>query len=334
MAKEVCLVNEKGRRVEITDVTLREYGQNVPAEYLHVFSPQTRIQIARELLACGFKGVEIFSCVSPRLAPAMSVEAIRQIAKAIGKVETSNIITLVPNKPGYRHFLDLELGPDGYNHTLGTFFSAVEAHNLLNLGRPIKETIDEYRTIARDAASRGIRLAAYVSAAFGFREPQKGLLIRPKPEELADFIDFFFDLGASTVSLSDLQGVASPEETRRVFEDILNRRKGRDLDRLGYHPHHVSGEMAIANSKAAYDAGIRRFDASLGGSGGCVTGAPGNQPTQGLVRAFEAMDIETGLDANKIGALADFVQREIYSKIFLSNSCGTTAFGGHPSGMN
>jgi len=299
-------------------VTLREYGQNIPSQYLHVFSPGIRIEIARKLLECGFKGVEIFSCVSPRLAPAMSREAIRQIAKAIGRVETSNIITLVPNKPGYRNFLDLELGPDGCNHTMGTFFSAVEAHNLLNLGRPIKETIDEYKAIARDAASRGIRLAAYVSAAFGFREPQKELLIRPKPAEIADFIDLFFDVGASTVSLSDLQGVAGPEETRKLFENILNRRGGRDLDRLGYHPHHVSGEKAIANSKAAYDIGIRRFDASLGGRGGCVTGAPGNQPTQGLVRAFEAMGIETGLDAKKIDSLADFVQKELYSKIPLA----------------
>jgi len=130
-------------------------------------------------------------------------------------------------------------------------------------------------------------------------------------------LDFLFDLGASVVTLSDLQGVADQETTRKVLEECLNIRKGKDTDRIGYHPHHVSGSKAIANSLAAYETGIRRFDASLGGTGGCVTGAPGNQPTEALVRFFEEKGIKTGLKPEEVSALADFVEKELYRKIVL-----------------
>jgi len=310
-------MGESANKVIITDVTLREYGQNVPSQFLSVFSPPIRIEIAQRLIRLGFKGIEVFSCVHPRVAPAMSKEAIQEIAKAIGNVENCDIITLVPNKAGYKNFLAYGLGPDGCNHTIGFFFSALEAHNVLNLGRSIKETVGEYKGIARDALSKGIRLFAYVSAAFGFREPERGHLLRAKSGDIAGYLDLLFDLGASVVTLSDLQGVADQEYTRKLLEDILNIRKGKDIGNMGYHPHHVSGHKAVANSMAAYETGIRRFDASLGGTGGCVTGAPGNQPTEALARFFEEKGIQTGLKQDDVPALAEFIEKELYRKIVL-----------------
>jgi hydroxymethylglutaryl-CoA lyase len=311
-------MGESANRVIITDVTLREYGQNVPSQFLHVFSPPIRIEIAQRLIRLGFKGIEVFSCVHPRVAPAMSKEAIQKIANAIGNVENCDIITLVPNKAGYKNFLAFGLGPDGYNHSMGIFFSAVEAHNLLNLGRPIQKTLDEYKAVAKDATSRGIRLFAYISAAFGFREPEKGNLLRVETQDIADYLDLLFDLGASVVTLSDLQGVADQEYTRKLLEDVLNIRKGKDIGNIGYHPHHVSGHKAVANSMVAHETGIRRFDASLGGTGGCVTGAPGNQPTEALVRFFEEKGIQTGLKQDDVSTLAEFIEKELYRKIVLS----------------
>lgn len=308
---------ESENRVIITDVTLREYGQNVPSHFLHIFSPQIRIEIAQRLLRLGFKDIEVFSCVHPRVAPAMSEEAIKKIGRGIGRVGACNIITLVPNKAGYQNFLAYGLGPDGYKHSAGIFFSAVEAHNLLNLGRPIQETLDEVKAVAEDATSRGVRLVAYISAAFGFREPETGDLLRVEAQDIARYLDLLFDLGASIVTLSDLQGVADQEYTRKLLEDTLNIRKGKDIEKIGYHPHHVSGQKAIANSMAAYETGIRRFDASLGGTGGCVTGAPGNQPTEALVRFFEEKGIQTGLKQKDVSALANFIEKELYRNIAL-----------------
>ncbi len=162
-------MGESTNRVIITDVTLREYGQNVPSPFLHVFSPQKRIELAQSLIRLGFKSIEVFSCVHPRVAPAMSEEAIKKIGRGIGWVETCNIITLVPNKAGYSNFLAYGLGPDGYNHSVGIFFSAVEAHNLLNLGSPIQETLDDVKAVAKDATSR--RSEARCLHIGGFRIP-------------------------------------------------------------------------------------------------------------------------------------------------------------------
>ena len=89
------------------------------------------------------------------------------------------------------------------------------------------------------------------------------------------------------------------------------------MDKLVYHPHHISGEAAIANTKIAYNLGIRRFDSSLGGTGGCVTGAPGNQPTEMLVHFFNESGIETKLNETKILSIAEIVQKELYNKILL-----------------
>ena len=300
--------------VIITDVTLREYGQNIPEGRLHIFSPEIRVEIALRLMVAGFTNIEIFSCINPKVAPAMNQEALKKIAIDLGRINGVNFITLVPNKSGYRNFLDLDLGPNGLNHTMGIFFSAVEAHNLANLGRPVKETVEEYKEIVRDACSNNIRVVGYISAAFGYFDPDHGILIKADTGELSDYIDLLFDLGVETVTFSDLQGVGNQEETGMFFETILKIRKGKDIEKLGYHPHHVSGEAAIANSKIAYDLGVRRFDASLGGTGGCVTGAPGNQPTEKLVHFFNESGIETGIDKEKVFFLTEMVQRELYSK--------------------
>lgn len=120
------------------------------------------------------------------------------------------------------------------------------------------------------------------------------------------------------MTLSDLQGIANKKETRQLLETILDKRKGKNIDMLGYHPHNVAGEQAIANSKVVYDLGIRRFDSSLGGTGGCVTGAPGNQPTEKLVLSFHSLGIKTGLDEKKVFSLAQKVKRKLYSKIPLA----------------
>lgn len=314
------MVDDDIDRVTITDVTLREYGQNVPASFLHIFSPESRHEIALRLIGAGFANVEVLSCVHPEIAPAMNEDALKKTSEKLGRIDGVRLITLVPNRAGYDTFLDLKLGPDGYDHTMGIFFSAIEAHNLANLGRPIKDTLEEHRMIMEDASSRGIRTIAYISAAFGYLDPEKGTLTIPDTGALNSYIDLLFGFGSDLVTLSDLQGVANEGGTGEILEGILEGRKWRDIKRLGYHPHHVSGEKAIANSKIAYDLGIRRFDSSLGGTGGCVTGAPGNQPTEGLVHLLHSLGAETGINERELFSLAEMVQRELYSRITLTET--------------
>jgi len=312
------MTNDKNDSVTITDVTLREYGQNISAEYLHIFTPEIRVEIALQLIDAGMRNIEILSCVHPKISPAMNKEALQKITQGLGRINEVNLITLVPNRAGYNTFLTLELGPNCYNHTMGVFFSAIEAHNIANLGRPLKETIEEYKQIMRDASSHNIRITGYISAAFGYFEPENGVLIKPDIDEVNTYINLLLDLGVATVTLSDLQGVANEERTREIFESILNKRAGSEVNKLGYHPHHVSGKAAVSNSNIAYDLGIRRFDSSLGGTGGCVTGAPGNQHTEMLVDFFHSSGIQTGLNKTKIFSLKEMVNNELYSKITLN----------------
>ena len=314
----MSMVDKNADSVTITDVTLREFGQNVPAAYIHIFTPEIRVKIASELINAGFRNLEVLSCIHPKVAPAMNEDALRKISRDLGRVDGVNIITLVPNLAGYKTFRTLDLGPDGYNHTMGIFFSAVDAHNLANLGRPLKETVKEYKTIIRDASSRNIRAVAYISAAFGYMGPKKRGIVEADPDEITGYMDLFFDLGVRTITLSDLQGVSDGGETARILETILELRRGRDRDRIGYHPHHISEGQALANSKVAFDLGIRRFDSSLGGTGGCITGAPGNQPTEKLVRFFGKSGVKTGLDEHGVFALSEKIQRELYTSIPLS----------------
>jgi hydroxymethylglutaryl-CoA lyase len=313
-------VGEKGAKntVIVTDVTLREYGQNIPTGSLHIFTPKIRENIARRLIGAGFTQLEVFSCVHPNIAPAMEKPLLTAIAGALGRLENVHLITLVPNKSGYENFLAMNLGPDGYDHTMGLFFSAIEAHNRANLGRSIQETLREYKPLIQEALSGKTRVVGYVSAAFGYLEPGRGGILKPDLEDLIRYVHWYFDLGAETVTLSDLQGVANEEETAGILDGLLRQLKGRHVESLGYHPHHVSGARAIANTKVAYDLGIRRFDASLGGTGGCVTGAPGNQPTEALVLALDQWGAKTGIDEKAVSALAAQVQKELYAKIPLS----------------
>lgn len=301
--------------VTITDATLREYGQNVKKEHLNIFTPEIRIETALQLVDAGFNDIEILSCVNPNISPAMNETDLIKISQTLGRIEGINLITLVPNTKGFNSFIRLDLGPDGYNHTMGFFFSAVEAHNRINLGRSINETIDEYKSIAQQAASKHIRIIGYLSTVFGYLDPKTNSLIKTGVDEINHYIDEFFNLGANTVSLSDTQGVANEHETQRELEAIIAKRNNPDTHRLGYHPHHISDDQALSNSLAAYAAGIRRFDASLGGTGGCVTGAPGNQPTEGLVARFVQLGIDTGIDSKKVAIISEYVKNRLYNKI-------------------
>ncbi len=307
-------MEDPASKVLITDVTLREFGQNVPRDHIETFSPELRVWTAERLLACGVTSLEVLSCVHPKVAPAMAPEALSRVADRLGRRPGVEIATLVPNAAGYRAFLDLGLGPDGHDHVLGMVVSAVEVHNRANLGRSVSATLEAYEEIARDAAPRGVRLKGYVSGAFGFL-PRTGGLIKARLRDVSDLMDRFFSMGAGVVVLSDLQGVADAGTTVAFLERLLDRRGGDDLERLGYHPHHPSGARAVENSLAVLPLGIRRLDASLGGTGGCVTGAPGNQPTEMLVERLHRAGFRTGIDLERLAGLARWVQERVYARI-------------------
>ena len=284
--------------VRITDVTLREHGQNVPAEGLASFSPGARISLAHALRDAGVRRMEVLSCVHPRVAPAMARDQLAAVAAGMGTMEGVEVVTLVPNLRGYASFLDLGLGPSGLDHTIGVFHSAMDEHNLANLGRTVDETLAELQGLARRCAIDGVRLSSYVSAAFGYQD--RGRLIGIADDRLLDQVRTLFDMGSVQVTLSDLQGLADEDETARIWDRVLNLDSGGHADRLGYHPHHTDPSRAVDLVEAAYRAGVRSFDASLRGTGGCVTGAPGNAPTEPVLERFDQLGVATGISTAQL----------------------------------
>ncbi|NOZ86620.1 MAG: hypothetical protein GXP49_10190 [Deltaproteobacteria bacterium] len=298
------------RKVTISDVTLREYGQNVAKRNLNVFTDAYRAQTARNLIDLGFRRLEVLSCVSSKVVPSMHGDRLRGVAYMIGRQPGAEIVTLVPNTRGMQLFLSLKLHELG--HHAGFFLSAVQEHNLANLGMTIKQTKQEYIKAADMAKKHDVRFCAYISAAFGYKPAGGQKIIEAGFESLMELITYFLELGAKTVTLSDLQGVAMPGKTFDLFTGLARELGNHIFMRLGYHGHHADPETGLANAEEALDAGIRILDGSLAGAGGCVTGAPGNLPTEDLVEIAEKHGFETGIDIEKVKVLAQrFYSRHI-----------------------
>jgi hydroxymethylglutaryl-CoA lyase len=286
--------------VEVADVTLREHGQTVTEEGLADFSVELRVRTALALVEAGLRRLELLSCVSPRVAPAMAEELIREVAQGVGRPEGVRLVTLVPNRRGFDTFGRAGLGRDGLGHSAGLFLSAVEEHNRANLDRTIAETFAGYRALAAELRRADTELIAYVSAAFGYRPRPIDRVLRVSDDALYVHVMRFLELGAHTVTLSDLQGVAGPARTEDTLAALLDRLGADHAARIGYHPHHLDPEAGLALVGVAYDVGVRRFDASLGATGGCVTGAPGNVPTDGVLALLEERGARTGIDRTAV----------------------------------
>ncbi len=297
--------------IVVRDVTLREFGQNVRPTELRVFSTDRRLWLARELIDLGFQSIEVASTASATVAPAMDPALLEPFLRGLGRSKTTELITLVPSEGGYHRFNDLGLGPEGLNHTMGVFISAMDEHNLSNLGCTVDDSLASLSSFIPKAISAGTRVVGYVSAAFGFSESLDTPMIRPSGRRVSELIEGLAELGAQSVTLSDLQGLASESETYELLDEVINGPLPSPVP-VGYHPHHTSIEAALRNVEAAVKSGVELFDGSLGAVGGCVTGAPGNAPTDGIVETLEGLGISTVLDPKKLRALALRADKLIY----------------------
>ncbi|HMQ73747.1 MAG TPA: hydroxymethylglutaryl-CoA lyase, partial [Rubrivivax sp.] len=176
--------------------------------------------------------------------------------------------------------------------------SASHAHSLANLRKTPDEVVAEIGRIRalRDASGSRCRIEVGISTAFGCT-----IQGRVDPDEVLRLVQAALDAGAEQVGLADTVGFADPLQVARLFERGL-RVAG---DRLACAHFHDTRGLGMANAYAAWQAGIRRFDASLGGIGGCphAPGASGNVATEDLAYLFMSMGVPTGLDFDALMAL-------------------------------
>ena len=272
-------------QVVISEVGPRDGLQSVKA----CMPTPDKLRWIDALYAAGVREIEVASFVPAQLLPQM-LDAAEVVRHAI-TLPGLNVMALVPNLRGARAALAAGV------HKLTVPVSASAAHSLANVRRTREEMVGEVRAIAalRHELAPHVGLEIGISTAFGC-----ALQGRVPEDDVIRLAAQCIAAGANEAGLSDTVGYANPAQVRRLFRRLraeIGRHAG------AAHMHNTRG-LGLANCLAAYDEGVRTFDASLGGLGGCphAPGASGNVVTEDLVFMFEAMGLPTGIDLKKLMA--------------------------------
>ena len=262
---------------DIREVGPRDGLQNEPPVPI-----EARVRLIDALSATGLRRIEAASFVSPKAIPPMAgaADVMAQITRVRGVVYSA----LVPNVRGAEDALAAKADE------VQLVVSASETNNQKNVRRSVAESLVAAHELSELVHDAGVPVEAIVSTAFGC--PYEGDVA---PERVAQVAGHLVDAGADRLSFGDTTGMATP---RRV-DDLLDAlaRAGIDIATVGLHFHDTRG-TALANVFAALEREVTRFDASVGGLGGCpyAPGASGNAVTEDLVHMLEDAGVDTGID--------------------------------------
>jgi hydroxymethylglutaryl-CoA lyase len=287
-----------------THVTIYEVG---PRDGLQNEARQVptadKIRFIDSLVAAGIRDIEITSFVSPKWIPQLADAA--EVARGVHRPPGVRMSALVPNRRG----LDTALA-SGMKE-IAVFLSASETHNKKNVNKTIAETITAFEEVIPIARAANVPVRAYVSTVFGC--PYEGDV---DPERVVALTGQLRDMGVGQISLGDTIGVANPQQVEEVLGRVLAKHPA---EVVAVHFHDTQG-TALANCLVSLTMGITTIDASAGGLGGCpyAPGASGNLATEDVVAMLHAMNIQTGIDLDKLTeasrTAATFVGHELPSK--------------------
>jgi len=272
----------------LTDILISEVGPRDGLQSVKATMPtEAKKKWIDALVAAGVREIEVGSFVPPRLLPQMADTG--EIVRHALQYPGLTVMALVPNARGAQSAFEAGV------HKVTLPVSASEAHSLANVRKTREAMIEEIRQIAklRDDMAPGVKIEAGISTAFGCT-----IQGEVKEDDVVWMAEASIQAGADEAGLSDTTGMANPAQIRRLF----NRVRAAIGDKTGAaHLHNTRG-LGLANCLAAYDVGVRTFDASLGGLGGCpyAPGASGNVVTEDLVFMFEAMGITTGINLERL----------------------------------
>jgi hydroxymethylglutaryl-CoA lyase len=276
----------------IVEVGPRDGLQNESAS----ISTADKVAFVDALTASGLGTIEVAAFVSPTWIPQMAdaADVFAHITRRSGVRYTA----LAPNARGLQRAIDAHVDE------VAIFAAASEAFSRRNINQGIDESFATYADVCAEAGRRSLPVRAYLSTAFGC--PFDGPV---DPSRVAELSARLLDIGAYEVAVSDTIGTAHPGQVRAVVRRLLH-----DLpaDRLALHFHDTRG-TALANVLAARDLGIRTFDASAGGLGGCpyAPGATGNLATEDLVYMLDGLGDRTGVDLDALMRASLFIEEKV-----------------------
>ncbi len=292
----MTLPKNNSMNISVPDILISEVGprdglQSVKA----TMRTADKCQWIDSLVAAGLREIEVCSFVPAKTLPQMAdaVEVVRHALTHRGVT----VMALVPNRRGAESALKAGV------HKLTIPVSASTAHSLANVRKTPEEMVEEVRAIValRDAMAPSVKVEAGISTAFGCT--LQGVVAE---EDVVWLAKKCIMAGADESGLSDTTGMANPAQVRRLFDKV----RAAIGDKTGAaHMHNTRG-LGLANCLAAYDVGVRTFDSSLAGLGGCpyAPGASGNVVTEDLVFMFESMGLNTGVNIERLIAAREFLR--------------------------
>ena len=295
--------------IHICEVGPRDGLQNAK----HLMPTEAKKAWIRALAHAGLREIEVGSFVPPKLIPAMADTG--EIVRDAVSIKGLKVVALAPNLKGFQRAI--EAGA----HKVTFPVSASRSHSLSNVRMTPEQMVEEVRKCAQHPHP-GVEIEGAVSTAFGCT--MQGVVPDDDVVRIAAALAEFCD----GVALADTVGYANPAQVKRLFRRVKEKIGGK-LE--GAHFHNTRG-LGLANALAAYEEGVRHFDSSMGGLGGCpfAPGASGNVITEDLVFMFEAMGVPTGIDLERL-----FAAREILVKGIPEEPIyGHTPVAGLPKGFS
>ena len=280
------------RKVRIVEVGPRDGLQNEPANV----PTAVKIELIERLADAGLPVVEATAFVSPKWVPQMSDSA--EVFAGIRKRPGVAYPALVPNMKGF------EAARAAGAEEVAVFGAASETFSRKNINCSIEQSLERFAPVVKAARARKMSVRGYISCAAGC--PYEGEV---KPQAVAAVAEKLYRMGCYEISLGDTIGVGTPGRIRAMIGAVA---KKVPIGRLAGHYHDTYGQ-ALANIYASLEAGVRTFDSSVAGLGGCpyAKGATGNVATEDVVYMLDGLGIETGVDLMKVLRTGQFICRAL-----------------------
>jgi hydroxymethylglutaryl-CoA lyase len=274
-----------------TDVAPRDGLQNIA----DTISTNAKVRLVRGLLDAGVPRVEATSFVSPRWVPQLADAAAVLVAF---EQDVARLRVLVPNLRG----LELALA-HGMRNVLVTI-AATDSFNRRNVNRSVAESLDEISHIVELASERECAVDVALSVSFGC--PFEGVVA---PERVVSLCADLAARGVAEIGIADTIGVATPADVTHMCALVSD---ALALERISLHVHDTRG-LGVANVVAAFEAGIRRFDGSVGGVGGCpfAPRATGNVCSEDALQALDSLGAVTGIDLAAMCGVAETLASDL-----------------------
>lgn len=283
------------------DVWVREVGTRDGLQSIATqVSTAAKLEWIRRESEAGVPEIEVGSFVPPKMLPQMADTA--EVTAAALQIPDLTVSVLVPNLRGAQNAMACGA------HQLNFPLSVSEAHSQANLRKSVDEAIDDFAQIVALRSSEpdycNIRIAAGLATAFGCT-----IAGSVAAKDVLHAAERVLAIGVDEIAVADTVGYANPAQCREIFSGVMA--LAGEIP-VSAHFHDTRG-LGLANVDAALDVGVRRFDASLGGLGGCphAPGASGNIVTEDLVFMLEAMGLSTGIDIEALLSTREFMATQL-----------------------